>query len=217
LSNWLQSNPNAFLNADFVPLLRYYNVRYVIFHVTGGYARASLEEARQNPDLQNMRCFEPSSSTGPWTYPICIIEVPPGDTAFNLLFREGWSGAEEWGRWADTTKSRAEWVATSQAPHALALRVFPLCVPGRKQRLRVEINGVELAVHEWQECEEWATNVRIPASMVQVGWNEVVLRSDYALRPADVTGNANRDPRPLSIGARQLYVAPEDVKTNGPP
>lgn len=218
LSNWLQSNPNAFLNADFAPLLRYYNMRYIVFHMTGGYARASLEEARQNPELQNIRCFEPSftsppgarDSAGPWTYPICIIEVAVGDPDFNLLFREGWSGGEEWGRWSEATEARAEWVATSQAPHVLALKAFPFCVPDRKQRLRVEINGVELAGHDWNECEEWTANVRIPASIVQVGWNEVVLRSDYALRPADVAGNGNSDPRPLAIGVRQLYVAPED-------
>jgi hypothetical protein len=217
LSNWLQSNPNAFLNADFVPLLRYYDVRYIVYHVTGGYARSLLEEAQQNPDLQNMQCFEPSSNkagstpaiAGPWDYPICILEVPPGDAAFNLLFREGWSGGEEWGRWAETTEARADWVATSQAPHVLALKAFPFCAPDRRQQLRVQINGVELASHEWQECEEWSADVKIPASLVRTGWNEVVLRSDYALRPADATGSESGEGRTLSVGVSKLYVSPE--------
>jgi hypothetical protein len=230
LSRWFQSNPHAFLNRDLVPLLRYYNVRYIVFHVVGGYAEELLEEARQNPQLQNMRCFQPSSlssgaarpaggtragvpvDVGPWPYPICIIEVPPGETASDVLFREGWSGREEWGRWIEGTEARAEWVATSRTPHTLALKVFPFCVPGRRQQLKVEINRVELAGHKWQECEDWTADIKIPTSLVQVGWNEVVFRSDYALRPVDATNGQNPDPSPLSLGVTRLAVAPDAGK-----
>jgi len=137
------------------------------------------------------------------------MEIAPGDEDFNLLFREGWSGGEEWGRWAETTEARADWVATSQAPHVLALKAFPFCAPDRRQRLTVQINGVELASHEWQECEEWSADVKIPASLVRTGWNEVVLRSDYALRPADVTSSESGEARTLSVGVSKLYVRPE--------
>jgi hypothetical protein len=213
LSEWLQSNPNPLLNPDLVPLLRFYSVRYILYHVTGGYARSLLEEARQNPDLRNIRCFEPSAPSagaapvaGPWDHPICIMEVTPGDLNFNLLFREGWSDAEEWGRWAETTEARAEWAAVAQAPQVLALKAFPFCAPDRKQTLKVEINGVELAGHEFQECEEWLANVDVPASLVRIGWNDVVLRSDYALRPAEVAGSDSADARSLSIGVGMLNV-----------
>jgi hypothetical protein len=218
LAEWLQSNPNAFLNADFVPLLRYYDVRTIVYHVTGGYARALLEEAGRNPELQDMRCFEPFSqsgstappASGPWPYPICIIELPRGNAAFNLLVREGWSGAEDWGRWAEDTEARSEWVATSQTPHTLALKAFPFCAPDRRQRLKVEVNGVELASHAWEECEEWTADVKIPASLVRIGWNQVTLHSDYALRPADTAGSESGEARALSIGVSQLTVTPED-------
>jgi hypothetical protein len=213
LSDWLRSNPNAFLNPDLVPLLRFYNVRTIVYHVTGGYARSLLEEARQNPELRNTRCFEPSSqnaadtqSAGPWDYPICIMEVAPGVGNFSLLFREGWSDAEGWGRWTEATEARAEWAAVSQAPQILTLKAFPFCAPDRRQKVKVEVNGVELASHEWQECEEWVANVEVPASLVRIGWNEVMLRSDYALRPADVAGSGSTDTRPLSIGVQTLNV-----------
>jgi hypothetical protein len=216
LSDWLQANPNAFLNPDLVPLLRSYNVSTIVYHVTGGYARSLLEEARQNPDLRNIRCFEATparagaapAAAGPWDYPICILDVAPGNRDFNVLFREGWSDAEEWGRWTEATEARAEWDAVSQTPHVLALKAFPFCAPDRKQTLKVEVNGEELASHEWQDCREWVASVEVPAALVRIGWNEVVLRSNYALRPADMTGNESDDSRTLSVGVNMLTVSP---------
>ncbi|MEZ4767827.1 MAG: hypothetical protein R2844_05305 [Caldilineales bacterium] len=75
IDQWLQEHPNAFLSDEFVPLLRSYNVALVVFHVTGGYAEEMLAEARQNPALQDIRCFDPASAVGPWPYPICIMRA----------------------------------------------------------------------------------------------------------------------------------------------
>ena len=77
LDQWLQEHPNAFLNPELVPLLRSYDVGLVVFHVTGGYAEDMLAEARQNPDLRDIRCFDPASAAGPWPYPICTMRVAP--------------------------------------------------------------------------------------------------------------------------------------------
>jgi hypothetical protein len=140
------------------------------------------------------------------------VRSPDGETTFNVSFREGWSGGEKWGRWAEGTESHATWIAASPTAHVLTLKVFPFCVPVRRQKLRVEINGVELAAHEWQDCEAWTADVRIPDSVVQVGRNEIVLRSDYALRPVDVSNGQNQDPRPLSLGVTRLEVAPDAGK-----
>jgi hypothetical protein len=212
LSDWLQSSPHAFLNPDFVPLLQSYDLRYLVFHVAGSTARDLLEEAAQNPQLQNMHCFQPSTASGPWPYPICIMEIPLADAAFNVLFREGWSGAEDWGRWVEGTEARSVWVATSREPVELVLNAFPLCVPGRKQSVSVEVNGLELASHEWQDCEAWTGRIGIPASRVYVGWNEIVLRSNYALRPVDVSNGQGRDSRLLSIGITRMEVAQDAAK-----
>jgi len=206
LDKWLQSHPHAFLDSEFVPLLRFYNIALAVFHVSGGYAEEMLEEAKLNPDLHNLRCFDPSDGSGPWPYPICIFEVGAATPGFNLLFREGWSGAEEWGRWAEGTESRAAWVATSPSSQTLALTVFPFCVPDRSQAIEVAVNGAKLASHQWHGCEDWSTEIKIPASVVRTGWNEVVLRRSYGLRPIDVTDGQNKDPRALSVGVARFEV-----------
>ncbi len=211
LDQWLQEHPHAFLNPELVPLLRFYDVGLVVFHVTGGYAEEMLAEARQNPELQDIDCFEPSASSGPWSYPICVMRVAPADPNFNLIVREGWSGAEEWGRWAEGTESTAAWVAIDQSPQRLTLEAFPYCLPDEQQRLSVEVNGAQLAEYSWQECETWSTEIMVPASLVQVGWNEVVLHSNYALRPSDVTNGDNPDSRALSVGVNRLQIIPERI------
>jgi hypothetical protein len=208
LGQWLQSHPGAFTNPDFVPLLRQFQVRLVLFHMMGPYAEEMLQEAKQNPELQNLRCFEPSDKTGPWDYRICILEVAPGNPDFNVLFREGWSGAEKWGRWAEDTQPRVEWAATSASAHRIELQVFPHCLPDQTQELTVEANGVEVARHVWANCDPWSTQIVVPSSLVRVGWNELVLRSKYALRAVETTDNQNTDSRRLSIGVSRLRVDP---------
>jgi hypothetical protein len=180
----------------------------VVFHADGGYAEEMLEEAKRSPDLSTMACFEPGDRSGPWPYPICVFEVRPSDPRFDVVFREGWSGPEEWGRWAEGTESRASWAAPASEPRRLALDVFPSCVPGQTQGLTVEVNGATVAEHRWQDCTNWAAEIAVPAALVKVGWNEIVLRSEHADRPADVTGGENPDTRALSVGVSKLALQP---------
>ncbi len=209
LDRWLQEHPHAFLSPELVPLLRFYGVGTVVFHVAGGYAEEMLVEARQNPDLQDIRCFDPSATSGPWPYPICVMRVPPADPDFNMILRQGWSGAEGWGRWAEGTESTAAWVAVKPSSHHLTLEAFPNCVPGQQQRLSVAVNGTPLADYVWQGCENWSTDISVPASLVRTGWNEIALRSAYAVRPADVTNGENPDTRALSVGVARLHIRAE--------
>jgi hypothetical protein len=191
-----------------VTILSAFGVRYVLFHVTGGYAREMLAEAHQSPLLEEERCFEPSADAGPWSHPICIFALKPGMLGSDTVFREGWSDAESWGRWADGLASRVEWVAPVPRDYALTIHAIPYCVPGRRQHVTLLVNGGELAEHGWQECEDWQADITIPASRVRVGWNELVLQSDYALRPADVEGQSSSDARSLSVGVSALEVRP---------
>jgi hypothetical protein len=149
----------------------------VALHVTGGYAEDMLAEARQNPELAGMRCFGPLNQPGPWNYPICVAQLtPPARPAFNILRQDGWSGAEEWGHWVEGTEARASWAAPMRKSSRLALDIFPICVPGRPQGVTIEVNGKILTTHQWRECEPWQSEVVIPEDLIQVGWNDIVLR-----------------------------------------
>jgi hypothetical protein len=68
------------------------------------------------------------------------------------------------------------------------------------------VNGVELARHAWTDCDPWAARIDVPASLVRVGWNDLVLRSEYALTPDEATGAPNTESRRLSIGVSKLRV-----------
>jgi hypothetical protein len=213
LDRWLSTHPHPFQNPDFIPLLRFYNVRMVVLHVTGGYAEDMLAEARQNPELAGMRCFNPVNDLGPWNYPICVAPLtPPARPAFNLLRQDGWSGAEEWGHWVEGTEARASWAAPMRKSSRLALDIFPICVPGRPQGVTIEVNGKILTTHQWQECEPWQSDMVIPENFIQVGWNDIVLRPAYAARPVDFTGGQNTDSRMLSVGVRRLEIGPAAVQ-----
>jgi hypothetical protein len=208
LDQWLQDNPHPYLHPDLAALLRGFNVQTVVFHLNSGYAEEMLEEAKRNPDLSNMNCFEPESRSGPWPYPICIFQVTPTGSQYNIVYRKGWSGAEEWGRWMEGTESQANWVSIANTPYRMSIDAFPQCTPGKLQALTVEVNSAPIAEHRWQDCGNWASDIIIPAALVKVGWNEIVLRSDHADRPVDVTGGKNPDTRTLSIGVSKLLVQP---------
>lgn len=208
LDQWLQDNPHPYLRPDLATLLRGFNVQRIVFHLNSGYAEEMLEEAKQNPDLSNMNCFEPESRSGPWPYPICIFQVTPAGAGSDIVYRNGWSDAEEWGRWVEGTESQASWVSIGNIPYRLSIDVFPQCIPEKPQALRVEVNGAPVAEHRWQDCSNWASDITIPAAVVKVGWNEIVLHSDHADRPVDVTDGKNPDTRALSIGVNKLLVQP---------
>jgi hypothetical protein len=125
LQDWLTQHPHAFQNPDFVPLLCFYRVGLIVLQMGGGYDEQVFEEeAVHNPEHSLVGCFPAPAEPGPWDYPICILRVLPERTPdFNLLLREGWSGAETWGRWIEGTEARAEWVATSKEAQLLASRL----------------------------------------------------------------------------------------------
>jgi hypothetical protein len=140
--------------------------------------------------------------------------IPPSEASsfasdkvrFNVRLRDGWSGPEAWGVWAEGHESRAEWIATARAASRLVIEAFPECVPGQTQGLSLTVNGAALAEHRWQECESWSGEIEIPRDLVRVGSNELILRYDYAARPAEVTQGANPDSRLLSVGFTKLAV-----------
>jgi len=218
LMRWLDSHLHALANSDFVPLMRFYRVRYILLHMKGAYEREMLAEANLNPELGKPRCFSPSGDPlGAWTYPICILGiVPPAMPQFNLLLRDGWSGPENWGVWSEGTESSASWAATVSEPQKLKLKGFPECVPGQNQSISIAVNGEELHAYRWQGCEEWSTEITVPARLVRVGWNDLILRSGYAARPSEVTGGQNPDSRRLAVGFSELRIEPMEPRALPP-
>ena len=206
----LAAHPHAFLDPDFVPLLRQFDIRYIPLHISGGTPETRCR-TQQNGELREAGCFDPPVEPGPWPYPICILEVQPSKTpAVNVILRKGWSGAEEWGHWVEGTEARASWAAPMRKSSRLAVDIFPICVPGRPQGVRSR-STARPTTHQWQECEPWQSEVVIPEDLIQVGWNDIVLRPIYAARPVDFTGGKNADSRLLSVGVRRLEVSPVTV------
>ena len=176
-------------------------------HMSGASASDALTEAKHNEELRFVECFPPAFQAQPFDHPICIFEVLPSRSpGFNFLFREGWSGPEDWGRWIDGKEARSLWVATARAAHQLSIQAFPSCVPGRQQQISFEVNGLPLASHRWVGCDTWSEDIAIPRDLVRVGLNEVIVRADYAIRPIDLSGGENPDPRALSVGFTRLRV-----------
>lgn len=207
LVRWLAEHPHPFRNSDFISLLRYYRIRYAMLHMSGASASDALKEAQQNEELRFVDCFAPALQAQPYDHSICIFEVLPSRSpGFNFLFREGWSGPEDWGRWIDGKEARSLWVATARAAHQLSIQAFPSCVPGRQQQISFEVNGLPLASHRWVGCDNWSEDIAIPRDLVRVGLNEVIVRADYAIRPIDLSGGENPDPRALSVGFTRLRV-----------
>jgi hypothetical protein len=207
LVKWLAEHPHPFQDSDFISLVRAYRIRYVALHMSDPSADDVLQEAQRNEELQFIDCFPPASGAQPYDHPICILDVLPSrNPNFNVLFREGWSGPEDWGRWIDGTEARALWVATARTAQRLTLEVFPHCVPGREQQIYLEMNGVSLAAHQWTGCDTWSGEIPIPPDLVRVGSNELKIQTAYGVSPSELSDGADPDPRALSVGFTRLQM-----------
>lgn len=201
LHEWLATHPHAVAGPTFVPLLRQYGTRYILLHMTGEWEAAILAEARQNPALEFVRCFDPPITPSPWPYPICALQVrPASNPTINLAPEDGWSAPEDWGIWAIGRESHALWVATDRQERRLTLEAFPNCVPDKTQTLLIEINGVRLAEHTWNTCDPWTATIALPPTLLRLGGNKLSLRFAYAVAPVE------GDTRLLSVGFSRLRI-----------
>ena len=211
LYEWLARHEHSFWNPDTVPILRFFDVRYILLHMRSEQEQAILEEAKSNQELRFVDCFP--AVPGPWNYPICVLEVlPPRNANINLVLQEGWSGQEDWGVWAEGTESTALWVATAKVDHRLLVEAFPQCLDGQQQSITIEVNGVAVGGNTWPNCDPWAGELVIPASAVRLGSNDLVIRSAYAVRPIDSSAGQSDDTRSLSAGYIRLRVEPNPTQ-----
>jgi len=204
LNEWLATHEHPFWQPDFAQILRSYRVRYIVMGMLGEWEPGLWQEAQAAKEIKPVSCFPAPEGTTPWDWPICILEVlPPRSPEINVLLHDGWSGQEDWGVWAEGTQSDAQFVATSRSPVRLEVAAFPLCVPGKNQRISLEVNGTAVADHEWRDCEPWQATVDIPEALVRVGFNDLTLHPAYAIAPTA------GDTRPLSVGFSKLRVDAE--------
>jgi len=209
LRNWLFSHAQPLNNDEFIDLLRGYDVRFLLIHMTGDYERQHLENARKNPELNYVDCFSAPAGRTPWSYPICVLEVRSNSPeTINVRLERGWSDTEDWGVWAEGDESLIRWIATSEQDHSLNIEAFPHCLENERQTLTLSIQEEELAHHEWQSCENRLETIVIPQAFVDIGWNSLSFDYGYSARPIDVTGGENPDPRPLSLGFTRIEIAP---------
>ncbi|MGQ9467892.1 MAG: hypothetical protein ACUVSG_09680 [Anaerolineae bacterium] len=122
------------------------------------------------------------------------------------LRTSGWSGEEPWGVWAEGQQSEALLWGAHPVDVRLSIEAFPHCVPGRNQALRISVNGMEIAEHQWFDCNPWSGEWVIPSALLQPGVNFLKFQYAYAARPVDVTGGQNGDARWLSVGFSRLEI-----------
>jgi len=199
LRDWFLTHPNMDETAELSWLLRGYGVRYVLLHMSPKSGEAATQLAAGTADFLPRGCIDGPQAL-PWNYPICLLEVTPPPATFNVFPAENWGGDEEWGQWATGRESIIRWVATNRDEARFAVEAFPQCIPGPAQELEIVVAGQVLAAHRWDNCDPWRGEIVVPSELIDIGWNEIVLRFARADRPTDVTGGANPDTRELSVG-----------------
>ncbi len=206
LEHWLATHEHPYWQPDLPAILRAYRVRYIALQMEGEWEQGLWKEALVSKEFKPVGCFPPPAQGDPWDWPVCVAEVPANPRPdFNLMLHEGWSGLEDWGVWVEGTEAHAQWVQTSRTPQRLEVAAFPMCLPDKKQSVEVAVNGTIIATHPWENCDPWSATVDIPADLVQVGANDLVVRAAYAASPPDNPAET----RQLSTGFTRLQIEPQ--------
>lgn len=207
LRDWLLQHPKAFQDPEFTPILRYFNISYIVLHMRSPRERAALQMAQQDVQLQMERCFEPPAGPTPWQYPMCIIRVlPPIHPAFNVILGDGWSGQEQGEVWAQGVESTGRWVATAERGYQLLIEASPMCAPSQIQTIAISVNGTPISTYEGKTCAPWVQAIQVPAELVKVGWNDLALRYAYAVEPGGTTEGSNEDDPSSSVRFTRLQI-----------
>lgn len=206
--NWLNKHQRPFHDPEFATLLEAFGVRWILLHVDDPQLQTVIQEI-DLPEVKLARCFDPAAGASPWPYPICVLEVTPSAAPFDAVPDSGWSGSEDWGRWAEGTQSDAHWVAPVRGAYALKIGAFPQCAPGRSQQIKVTANDEPAGTIEFQGCEPVTTVLELPADTVNLGWNRLHFEYAYAVSPQELTGSGS-DNRPLSVGFTELTISPTE-------
>ena len=136
------------------------------------------------------------------------IILPAYQDSLDLLGR-GWEDAPgaqatEAGRWVVGQTGDFRFYSATDGPLTLEVEATALTTPEAPQHLEILLNN--RSVDRKPMAGPWSRYAfGLPASDVQLGWNEVTLRFDHALRPSDVEPNS-QDARQLAARFRRLRV-----------
>jgi hypothetical protein len=209
LQQWFENTLHPLVNPELTQVMRFYHIRYLNIHMDTGHEQPLVDDARANPELGPVQCFNPPASKSPWPYRMCLLEVLPALNArINVIRRTGWSSDEPWGTWIEGQQASADWVATAAREQQLNITLLPVCVPGRPQHVTLTVNEAVVADHTWNNCDLWSAQVSVPARLVQIGWNHIAIQADVAVQPVNPATGQITDDRILSVAATQLLVGP---------
>ena len=209
LQDWFNSTSHPLQNSDLAGVMRSYHVRYILVHMQTGLEQPLVDEARANPELRLVQCFDPPKGVTPWPYRMCILEVkPPANPHFNVIRRDGWSADEAWGTWIAGSQATAAWVATASGTQQLSLSLLPVCLPNQRQHVTIILNAVAVTDHRWDNCDEWPAQIALPAGLVHLGWNNLTIQADVVGQPVDLATGNTIDTRRLSVAVTRLFVTP---------
>ena len=213
---WLRRQGQPLNSPDLAGLTAAFDVRYILVHA---YSNRGLEHVQQlaNPDLRLVDCFDPPAAATAWAYPICVLEVIEPPAAFDAVPRQGWSGAEAWGRWAEGRLSTARWAAPVDQNYVVRVSAFPHCVEGRQQWMTVHSGVHKLGELTFDGCSPASGEFVIHADRVTVGWNDLSFRYAYAVSPSAASQGAIPDTRLLSAGFTGLEIIPMPDSTGPGP
>jgi len=202
----LLGDPRALSLPETALVFRQYGVRYLFLHVQGDREQGMWAMVQENPGFRPIRCFDPLQGPTPWPYPICVAEVSTGDSVTNLLLRDGWSGIEPWGVWANSTSAWATWYAVKQEGYRLHISAFANWFPGKRQSMRITLNGREVGTYCWEAGETIEDEIEMPPEAVIIGRNHLGFDFEYADLPRDPESGAIVDSRSLSVGFTRLQL-----------
>jgi len=206
LWDYFLTDQQALSRGDTPLVLEQYGVRYLFLHVRGNREREMWAMVQDNPGFGPIKCFDPLQGPTPWPYPICVAEVSAGNSVTNLLLRDGWSGIEPWGVWANSTSAWATWYAVKQEGYRLHISAFANWLPGKRQSMRITLNGREVGTYCWEAGETIEDEIEMPPEAVIIGRNHLGFDFEYADLPRDPESGAIVDSRPLSVGFTRLQL-----------
>lgn len=207
LSKYLLADREALSRPDTPLIFEQYGVRYLFLHLRGDREKEMWAMIKGNVGFSPVACFDPVQRSTPWPYPICVAEVSAGNGVTNLLLRDGWSGVEPWGVWATGTTAWATWYAVQQEGYRLRFSAFANWLPGKRQSMRITLNGREVGTYHWTGSETVDGEIEMPPDAVVIGPNHLGFDFEYADLPRDPKSGAVVDSRLLSVGFTRLQLA----------
>jgi hypothetical protein len=208
IDDWFWAHTQPFVDADLPSLLWGYDVQWLVVPVRTKAGRKYLTTQALSA-LTFKGCFDPPPDPTAWPDALCVLAVKPASPTFNLMSREGWSGAEPWGRWAEGLVTNAVWVAPVARPYQLRVTAFPNCVKDVDQVVQVQVNGHRIGALSFMGCDQATQEFVIPKAVVSTGWNRLTLLPKYAVAPAQLTPGKSSDTRLLAAGFTQLLIEPQ--------